>query len=615
MNDRLRFHDRLNWLAIDFKGSNPHCLSGLWFCSDYDPADTLCLRIGRSRITCGCRLQERTPDGGAVIRFIVSVKTRHGWKWLRFCRENRDGHSLVISRRLLRMTSPVSAAGLREAENEIRNQTTRLLAQAVPATGPLVSVLMPVFNPPANCLEQAVASMRAQTYRHWELCLADDASSDPSIGPLLVKLAASDPRIKVFSRPINGHISAATNSALTLATGEWCALLDQDDELSPHALAAFVVALKSRPGTDMVYTDEDKLDETGRRHGVYHKPAWMPELLLGQNFISHLGFYRTDRLRLIGGFREGFEGCQDWDMTLRYTHGLPADRILHLPYALYHWRALPHSTAHSLAAKPYITAAAERTVKAALETRGIAARLAPLTAGQFRVEPVAISRPGVAVLGLLSADEESRIRSLTDYEPLTFLPRVAPSATELESLLAAARSTQAEILVILAGNMTPRQNSWLQRLVGALSIHGVVAAGGSLVAMNGVISDGCLMLDPQDRPVPAFQNHIETETGYFGRAQLLHNPGGLSLSAIAVRRDALLDLKPFQIPRFRDLQTQGWALCEQLRAAGGRLVYDPGVIIDHEPDPIQQPTGTARRFRKAADPSIAVRIHSLWPPL
>ena len=171
---------------------------------------------------------------------------------------------------------------------------------------PLVSILVPVYNPDLDLLEAAISSVRNQIYERWELCIADDASDDPKVRPRLEQAAADEPRIKLTFRETNGHIAACTNSALQLATGTWCALLDQDDLLTEDALAQFALELDRHPDAGLIYSDEDKIDEAGARSSPYFKPDWNPELFLGQNFINHLGLYRTELVREVGGFREGF---------------------------------------------------------------------------------------------------------------------------------------------------------------------------------------------------------------------------------------------------------------------------------------------------------------------
>ena len=218
---------------------------------------------------------------------------------------------------------------------------------------PLISILLPVYNPDLRLLEAAIESIRCQIYKRWELCIADDASTDPSIRPFLEEKAREDRRIKLIFRKKNGHISACSNSALELATGEWCALLDQDDLFAEKALAFVAREIEQHPDAGLIYSDEDKLETDGTRSNPFLKTDWNPELFLGQNYINHLGVYRTDLLREIGGFREGFEGSQDYDLALRCVERLSPAQIRHIPRILYHWRAVAGSLAAVVDAKPY----------------------------------------------------------------------------------------------------------------------------------------------------------------------------------------------------------------------------------------------------------------------
>ncbi len=235
---------------------------------------------------------------------------------------------------------------------------------------PLVSILVPVYNPDLDLLEAAISSVRNQIYERWELCIADDASEDPQVRARLEQAAADEPRIKLIFRETNGHIAACTNSALQLATGAWCALLDQDDLLTEDALARFALELDRHPDAGLIYSDEDKIDETGARSSPYFKPDWNPELFLGQNFINHLGLYRTELVREVGGFREGFEGSQDYDLVLRCLEQLEPRQIRHIPRVLYHWRMVAGSVAAATDAKPYARDAARRAIAEHLRAEG-----------------------------------------------------------------------------------------------------------------------------------------------------------------------------------------------------------------------------------------------------
>ncbi|WP_417528912.1 glycosyltransferase family 2 protein [Marinomonas shanghaiensis] len=220
---------------------------------------------------------------------------------------------------------------------------------------PLISILVPVYNPDKALLEACIESVLAQSYENWELCLVDDKSTKSHVRKVLRAYKAKDNRIKVVYRRKNGHISEASNSALELATGEWSALLDHDDLLQQHALYYVVKALNDHPETSFIYSDEDKVDEEGNRSDPHFKSDWNPDLLYSQNYVSHLGVYQTNIVKRIGGFRKGYEGSQDYDLLLRYSREIDQANIVHIPRVLYHWRMVEGSTALASSGKSYTT--------------------------------------------------------------------------------------------------------------------------------------------------------------------------------------------------------------------------------------------------------------------
>jgi glycosyltransferase involved in cell wall biosynthesis len=238
---------------------------------------------------------------------------------------------------------------------------------------PVISILMPVYNVEEKWLAKCIESVQNQFYPNWELCMADDHSTDASVRPLLEKYAALDSRIKIVFRSENGHISKATNSALEIATGEFIALLDNDDELAPIALYEVAKRLNQNSDLDLIYSDEDKIDMDGKRFDPAFKPDWSPDLLLGTNYISHLGVYRRSIMEKIGGFRVGYEGSQDYDLVLRFTEQITPERIAHIPQVLYYWRILPSSTAADQSTKSYAFDAGLKAVQDAIQRRGIQA--------------------------------------------------------------------------------------------------------------------------------------------------------------------------------------------------------------------------------------------------
>lgn len=251
---------------------------------------------------------------------------------------------------------------------------------------PLISVLMPVYNAPPAALRAAIASVQSQLYPHWELCIADDASTSPAVRTVLDEARNGDARIKVAFRDVNGHISAASNTALEMARGDFIALLDHDDRLSELALYLVAAELEAFPQTDIVYTDEDKIFPGPfgfeRRGDPHFKPDWNPDLLYSQNYISHLGVYRAALLKSVGGFRDGFEGSQDYDLLLRWIAARGGEaRIRHIPAVLYHWRAARGSTARNPGEKSYATASGIRALEDHFRARGIAG--VTVTAGAY----------------------------------------------------------------------------------------------------------------------------------------------------------------------------------------------------------------------------------------
>ena len=157
---------------------------------------------------------------------------------------------------------------------------------------PKISIILPVFNPPGLFLRECLDSVLAQTYPDWELCIADDASTESYVGKILAEYRERDRRIKVVFRSQNGHICQASNSALEMATGEFIALLDHDDVLSTNALAEVAKLIAEHPDADFIYSDEDKIDEGGNFKFPFYKPDWCPDTFLSRMYTCHLGVYR-----------------------------------------------------------------------------------------------------------------------------------------------------------------------------------------------------------------------------------------------------------------------------------------------------------------------------------
>ncbi|WP_422759563.1 glycosyltransferase [Microcoleus anatoxicus] len=233
---------------------------------------------------------------------------------------------------------------------------------------PLISIVMPVYNTPEQFLRAAIQSVLNQSYTHWELCIADDASTKPHVKKILEEYVTEDSRIKAVLRNQNGHISRASNSALQLATGEFISLLDHDDLLTVDALYEVVKLLNQHPDADMIYSDEDKVNEQNDFSLPCYKPDWCPDSFLSRMYTCHLGTYRRSLVNEIGGFRDAYNGSQDYDLVLRITE--KTNKIFHIPKILYHWRFHSESASASKDAKPYAYEAAVRAITDAIHRRG-----------------------------------------------------------------------------------------------------------------------------------------------------------------------------------------------------------------------------------------------------
>jgi glycosyltransferase involved in cell wall biosynthesis/GT2 family glycosyltransferase len=482
---------------------------------------------------------------------------------------------------------------------------------------PLISILVPVYNPDLHLLEAAIESIEGQLYKRWELCLADDASTDTNVRPFLEEKTREDLRIKLTFREKNGHISACTNSALQLATGEWCALLDQDDVVSQKALAFVALEIEQHPDAGLIYSDEDKIDASGARSTPFLKTDWNPELFLGQNYINHLGVYRTSLLREIGGFREGFEGSQDYDLALRCVERLAPAQIRHIPRILYHWRAVAGSLAAVVDAKPYAKEAARRAIGDHLRRVGISARVEPCpenVESHRVVYELADPPPLVSIIIPMRDRVEfikrciGSIREGTDYPSIEFVivDNGSVERATLEFLRTIQKETGAqilrddapfnfsrlinrgaaaakgEVLAFLNNDIETNERGWLREMVSHVVQAEVGAVGARLWYPDGTLQHGGVILGLGGVAGHAFPRVPHGHPGYFNRAFLQQNCSAVTGACMLVRRKVFeeaggLDETNLAIS-FNDVD-----FCLRLRAAGLQNVWTPYAnLIHHE---------------------------------
>lgn len=455
---------------------------------------------------------------------------------------------------------------------------------------PTISILVPVFLAQEKgigpkWLKKAVESVQRQVYPHWELCLSDDKSTDPELLRFLNHLP-NDPRIKLARRETNGHICANTNTAADLATGEFVALLDHDDELAPHALFAVVERLQQYADADLIYSDEDKVDAAGRRYDPQFKPDWSPELLLSYNYVNHFTVIRRSVFERAGRFRPGYEGSQDHDLLLRVTE--LTDRVQHVPQILYHWRSLDDSTASAAGVKPYVHVSGRKAVEEALQRRGVAASpYVPPFALKLGLPVLALDGsddgPRVAIVVRGSSEAVRRtvqaVRQNTSYR--NFATHAAPDgASPAEALNQAAAGRTEELLLFLDAGVEPTESRWLSRLVANLQLPGVGVAGGRLVGADGSVVDAGVVTGMRDgiAPAPAFAGLPADQISYYFYAEVTRNTSAVGGRCLLTKRDVFDRLGGFDARRYpHSLWDVDFAL--RLRGLGLRCVSVAGAEL------------------------------------
>jgi GT2 family glycosyltransferase len=480
---------------------------------------------------------------------------------------------------------------------------------------PTISLIMPVYNAEPRYLERAIQSVRAQMYKEWELCICDDGSTRTDVWQTVEIAAQRDRRIKTKHLPTNQGIAAASQEALALATGEFTGLLDQDDELRPHALYEVAKLLNDHPDADLVYSDEDKIDPLGRRYEPFFKPDWSPDLLRACNYICHFAVLRTAVLREVGGFRQGYEGSQDYDLFLRITERTP--RVRHIAKVLYHWRSLPSSTAASPAAKPDASNAARRALEEHLKRTGVDGLVQPGNApGRWRIKYAISPQVAVSIIiptgghvrlleeCLATLVDKTRFRSfeiiLVDNSKSDAVERFAKSLTSrfqaaryLDyrgrpfnfSLLnnQAASLATSPLLLFLNDDCVPVNPDWLEAMVEHAQRPEVGAVGAKLLYPDGTIQHAGVVLGVFENSGHAFKylSGNERDPVYFDFPHIVRNCSAVTAACLMTRREVFQEVGGFDevnlAVAFQDVD-----LCLKIRERGYLVVYTPHARLVHQ---------------------------------
>jgi len=495
------------------------------------------------------------------------------------------------------------------------------LGRAEFATGswPTFSVIVPVYNISSALLRECVESILAQTYPHWELCICDDASTNPETLDYLETLRTRDQRIRIRRLSENGGISVATNAAVELATGEFLAFVDNDDTIEPDTLASYAAAIVENPGCALLYCDEDKIDFKGKYVEHYFKPAWSPEHLESCMYILHMLVVRKKVFLELGGYRQEYSGAQDYDLALRISRN--GGQIVHVPRLLYHWRMIPGSASAEVDAKPEALANARRALEDYAEHRfGPDAKVEDgMFAGLFRISRAHLVQPPITLVMTtnnttkeiegrgkinLPGNFLSSIIEMTEYpnyrviissngelsgECRTMLDKIGgreiiyTGSSEKFNFADKANfsmlSSETELIVLLNDDMEIRNGEWLGALVDQIVKEDVGAVGAHLCYPNDRIQHVGMVVGVNETSAHIYHGHPGDLVGYNGYSSIVRNYSAVTGACMATRRSLYERVSGFDRTFATDFNDTDF--CLRLGQLGYRIVFTPFARLYH----------------------------------
>ncbi|MEK7201983.1 MAG: glycosyltransferase family 2 protein [Patescibacteria group bacterium] len=476
---------------------------------------------------------------------------------------------------------------------------------------PIVSIIVPTFNTPLSFLVPMIESVQSQTYSNWELCIADGSVKEETRA-FLHQLTEKDQRIKVEYLDTNLGIAANTNVAIKLASGEFIALLDHDDTLAPFALYEVVSALNRNPDADLLYSDEDKLTKNGKsRLKPHFKPDWSPDTLRTYNYITHLLVIKHSLLDTIGHIREGFEGSQDFDLVLRASE--QANRIVHIPKILYHWREHEHSTASNINAKNYVSYSTNKAIAEHLDRLGIKGRIlqGPLF-GTCRVVYELPSKLPLVSIIIPTKDQSELLKHCLDsiinrstypnYEiVLVDTGSIEPATEKLYLTLKkqprvtivnwhkpfnfsavnnfAAGQAKGDYLLFLNDDTEVTSSDWIEAMLEYAQRADVGAVGAKLLYPDKTIQHGGVIVGLGGVAGHSHKHFPAGSFGYFGRLILPQNLSAVTAACVMISRKVFEEVGGFDegyALAFNDID-----LCLKIRELGKLVVWTPYAELYH----------------------------------
>jgi glycosyltransferase involved in cell wall biosynthesis len=473
---------------------------------------------------------------------------------------------------------------------------------------PLISVVMPVYKTPIGFLRCAVNSVCAQIYQNWELYICDDGSADTDLTHELKTLAQADKRIKIISLESNSGISHATNIAVGRVSGDFIAFLDHDDELTPDALGEVVLAIRSNPNVDVIYTDQNKIDELGVVFEQFYKPDWSPDYFRRVMYVGHLLVVRNTLVRNVEGFDSQFDGVQDYEFMLRLSE--QTSDIVHIPKILYRWRAIQGSIAFTPDAKGKVEKIQCEAVRKHLERLGIERDVAPHPEFSHRVkigplnsqckDKVSIIIPTkdqpdhlrrclssifdkttygnfeVIVIDNDTVDKEA-LNVLEQY-PVQVIPYHAPFNYSKVNNLGVANSS-GDVVVLLNNDIEVITDDWLEILLANLYQSDVGAVGPLLIFPDKSVQHAGIVLGARGTVDHVMRGFPCDGDGYAGSLSCPREVSAVTGACLMTRKktySALGGLVEHYGTHYQDAD-----FCLQIRQSGLRILHVPDVQLIH----------------------------------
>lgn len=517
----------------------------------------------------------------------------------------------------------------RASEQELERQRARKWKDPV-----RISIAVPLYHTPPDFLEQMVDSVRAQTYPHWELCLANGSPEDQKLGEKLAALS-EDSRIRVVNLPENLGISGNTNAAVDMAAGEYVGLLDHDDLLAPDALyevAAAIARTEKETGRrpELLYTDEDKVESDLSRHFQPNlKPDFSPDLLRSNNYICHFLVFARSLYEKVGGFDDRYEGAQDHDFVLRCTEA--ADGICHIPRILYHWRVSAKSTADNPISKQYAYDSGVRAVEAHLARCGLSGEVTrKKDFGCYRVKYQVQGEPLVSVV-IPNKDEKETLKTcLTSiFEKTTwknFEIIIVENNSETQEIFDyykeidgrngihvvywkrefnysainnfGIRHAKGDYILCLNNDMEVISPDWMTELLGHCQRPGTGIVGARLYYPDDTIQHAGIIIGIGGIAGSILVGLKRGHTAYMHRESLQQDLSAVTAACMMIKREAYDAAGGFEERlsiAFNDVD-----FCLKVREAGYLVVYDPYAELYHYESKTRGSEDTdakARRFQ------------------